>query len=64
MAAGAVPHGAPMPGSMVGQTTAGPDAMAEARDLVAGGNKIEAIKVYREHTGLGLKEAKDAVEAL
>ncbi|MBI4926969.1 MAG: ribosomal protein L7/L12 [Anaerolineae bacterium] len=26
--------------------------------------KIEAIKLYRERTGLGLKEAKDAVEAL
>ncbi len=25
--------------------------------------KIHAIKVYREQTGLGLKEAKDAVEA-
>jgi ribosomal protein L7/L12 len=28
------------------------------------GNKIEAIKIYREHTGLGLKESKDAVEYL
>ena len=27
------------------------------------GNKIEAIRLLREHTGLGLKEAKDAVEA-
>ena len=26
--------------------------------------KIEAIKVYREETGAGLKDAKDAVEAL
>ena len=26
--------------------------------------KIEAIKVYRERTGVGLKEAKDAVEAV
>jgi ribosomal protein L7/L12 len=25
--------------------------------------KIEAIKVYREQTGAGLKDAKDAVEA-
>jgi ribosomal protein L7/L12 len=29
-----------------------------------GGRKIEAIKRYRELTGVGLKEAKDAVEAL
>jgi len=28
------------------------------------GNKIEAIKIYREKTGVGLKEAKDAVEAI
>jgi len=27
------------------------------------GNKIEAIKLLRVQTGLGLKEAKDAVEA-
>lgn len=32
--------------------------------LMKGGKKIEAIKLYREKTGLGLKEAKDAVEAL
>ncbi len=28
------------------------------------GNKIEAIKLLREQTGLGLKEAKDAVEGI
>jgi ribosomal protein L7/L12 len=28
------------------------------------GRKIEAIKVYRAHTGLGLAEAKAAVEAM
>ena len=28
-----------------------------------GGNKIQVIKVVRELTGLGLKEAKDVVEA-
>jgi hypothetical protein len=31
--------------------------------LLRGGNLIGAIKVYREHTGRGLKESKDAVEA-
>ncbi|HJC68901.1 hypothetical protein [Brachybacterium sp. EE-P12] len=30
--------------------------------LVAEGEVIEAIKVYREHTGAGLKEAKDAID--
>jgi ribosomal protein L7/L12 len=28
------------------------------------GNKIQAIKAYREATGAGLKEAKDAVEEM
>ncbi|HET6326310.1 MAG TPA: ribosomal protein L7/L12 [Planctomycetaceae bacterium] len=32
--------------------------------LVGAGQKIEAIKLYRDLTGAGLKEAKDAVEAL
>jgi large subunit ribosomal protein L7/L12 len=36
----------------------------EVRELKAEGNLIQAIKVYREHTGLGLKEAKDAVEGM
>jgi ribosomal protein L7/L12 len=34
------------------------------RSLLADGQKIEAIKLYREHTGAGLAEAKGAVEAL
>jgi ribosomal protein L7/L12 len=37
---------------------------AEVVRLLEGGKKIEAIKVYRERTGVGLKEAKDAVEAV
>jgi ribosomal protein L7/L12 len=28
------------------------------------GRTIEAIKIYREATGVGLKQAKDAVEAM
>lgn len=32
--------------------------------LLHGGRKIEAIRLVRERTGQGLKEAKDAVEAL
>ena len=35
---------------------------SEARQLVKSGRKIEAIKLVRESTGLGLKEAKDLVE--
>jgi ribosomal protein L7/L12 len=38
--------------------------LADVRALLAGNNKIGAIKRVRELTGLGLKEAKDAVEAM
>jgi ribosomal protein L7/L12 len=37
---------------------------SEVEQLLRRGNKIEAIKVYREKTGVGLKEAKDAVEEI
>ncbi len=36
---------------------------AEIDALLRRGRKIEAIKVYRELTGVGLKEAKNAVDA-
>ena len=35
---------------------------AEAANLIASGNKIGAIKLVRERTGLGLAEAKGVVE--
>lgn len=38
--------------------------MDEVNALVREGKKIQAIKVYREATGAGLKEAKEAVERL
>lgn len=41
-----------------------PAAMARVRALLASGEKIEAIKVLREATGLGLTEAKSLVESL
>ncbi|HOV27640.1 MAG TPA: ribosomal protein L7/L12 [Pseudobacteroides sp.] len=34
------------------------------RNLVAEGKKIEAIKRYREITGVGLKEAKDYIDSI
>ncbi len=37
---------------------------AEVRELAARKGKIDAIKLYRERTGVGLAEAKQAVEAL
>jgi hypothetical protein len=36
----------------------------EIRALIRADRKIEAVKLVRERTGLGLAEAKDAVEAL
>jgi ribosomal protein L7/L12 len=43
-----------------------PDSASRAAllALVQAGKKIDAIKLYRQWTGLGLKEAKDAIEAL
>jgi hypothetical protein len=38
------------------------DGMQDIRDLAAAGQKIEAIKLYRERTGVGLAQAKNAVE--
>ena len=40
------------------------DQLAKISDSIAGGRKIEAIKRYREATGAGLKEAKEAVERI
>ena len=36
----------------------------EVNTLVRDGKKIQAIKVYREATGAGLREAKEAVDKL
>ena len=60
---GAVAAGGPVPYA----GTPAPDAeawLAEVRRLKANGKLIHAIKVYREHTGVGLKEAKDTVEGM
>ena len=36
----------------------------EIRELMKAGQKIQAIKLYRQQTGAGLKQAKDYVESL
>ena len=61
---------APAAMMMAGPAAGGAAAEAEPEkdefDVVLegdGGKKIQVIKVVRELTGLGLKEAKDAVEA-
>ncbi len=41
-----------------------PEVAKEIADHVFAGRKIAAIKLYREHSGQGLKESKDFVEAL
>jgi large subunit ribosomal protein L7/L12 len=53
-----------MPGA--GAAAAEPEEEKDEFDVVLendGGKKIQVIKVVRELTGLGLKEAKDLVEA-
>lgn len=64
-AAAAMPMGMPMMG---GQAAGGGAAAEEKTDFTVvltdiGGNKINVIKAVREVTSLGLKEAKDLVEA-
>ena len=40
------------------------DKLTRLRQLILDRKKIEAIKEYRELAGVGLKEAKDAVDEL
>jgi large subunit ribosomal protein L7/L12 len=60
---------APMPMAVAGAPAAGAAEQAEEKtefDIIledAGDKKINVIKVVREVTSLGLKEAKDLVEA-
>jgi ribosomal protein L7/L12 len=49
-------------GQVVTRVTMG-SLPAEVKDALEKGNKIEAIKRMREARGVGLKQAKDAVEA-
>lgn len=42
---------------------AGPEPSPAVQELIRSHQLIAAIKLYRTETGLGLKEAKDAVEA-
>jgi large subunit ribosomal protein L7/L12 len=49
-------------GSGGGDDPLDPNSDPEIQDLLAKGNEIQAIKRYSELTGLGLKEAKEAIE--
>ncbi|GAG75843.1 unnamed protein product [marine sediment metagenome] len=46
------------------QEESSPGITQEIVDLVRMGRKIEAIKLYREETGAGLKEAKEAIDTI
>jgi ribosomal protein L7/L12 len=59
---GAVGAGAANP--MAGNNVAGTPWMDEVRRLKDSDQLISAIKLYRENTGVGLKEAKDIVEGM
>jgi ribosomal protein L7/L12 len=39
-------------------------ALAEVRDLIRAGDKLEAIKRYRAHMGITLREARQTVDAV
>jgi len=41
-----------------------PEQLERIREAALAGNKIQAIKLYREATNLGLAESKQAVEDL
>ena len=40
------------------------EQIREITDCLLAGNKIQAIKLYREASGEGLKEAKECIESL
>lgn len=58
----ATPRSAPASSASAPTSGLTPDVVAEIDRLVGAGHKIHAIKLYRDHTGVGLKEAKDRVE--
>jgi large subunit ribosomal protein L7/L12 len=61
---GFIPQGVVQPSAA--QSSAAQEQKTEFNVILtnAGNNKIQVIKVVREITGLGLKEAKDFVESL
>jgi len=56
--------GADLPASTSPALRVDDDLVSRVRSLTQAGQKIEAIKLLREWTGAGLKESKDAVEAI
>jgi ribosomal protein L7/L12 len=60
----AITHGGPAPPLPPAPSMTSGAGDDEVERLLRAGRKIQAIKAYRDRTGLGLKEAKDQVEAL
>ena len=63
------PLAADLPRAAPGAQRAAPGSVnlqlgRELEQLLSAGKKIEAVRLVRERTGLGLKESKDAVERL
>ena len=52
------------PAALVARGMAGAPEVGAIREALLSGNKINAIKIYRSIYGVGLKEAKDAVDAM
>jgi large subunit ribosomal protein L7/L12 len=63
-AGGSVPYAGNPNTTSDGALPAGGEWLAEVRALKESGKVINAIKLYRQRTGVGLKEAKDAVEGM
>ena len=66
-AGGAVPYGTPqatLPPLDGSVPPADVPWMSEVQVLASQGQKIQAIKLYRERTGVGLAQAKDAVDRM
>ncbi len=41
-----------------------PPEIGNIREVLLAGNKIKAIKLYREYYGVSLKESKNAIDAI
>jgi large subunit ribosomal protein L7/L12 len=63
-AGGSVPYAGSPTDVSAGALPADGAWLQEVRALKESGKVINAIKLYREHTDVGLKEAKDAVEGM
>lgn len=52
------------PSALEAQGRSDPPGVEAIREALLSGNKIHAIKIYRSIYGVGLKQAKEAVDAM